>query len=396
MRTAPIRPKLLQLNPANMPAELRAVPGWVGWRLVFEKRRWTKKPIDIKAGALAETDNPETWCDFESALQNYERRGCDGIGLCRTADFIFIDCDGVFDRNDNLLPLPWTEKILSAISGRAYVEKSITGTGLHVIARGTLPPGRRQFEDPNSVHTGYAFYDKNWYFTFSGNVQPSSGDICDLTTELAGLHSELFPTASATNGQNRAATQAAVLPLSDEELLERAGRAKNGARFLRLWAGDLSGYPSPSEADLALCRLLAFWTGRDTDRMDGLFRQSGLMRDKWLRNDYRDNKTIAKACETSTEVWEPRGRNRPPVRPKQRKISQPIRFQYRKDSPKGIPPAKASLTRNPGALRRARRPDPANCPASVPTAGSFETSRPMRYERCKPRTIHQCCSPAVE
>jgi hypothetical protein len=30
--------------------------------------------------------------------------------------------------------------------GRAYLEKSVTGTGLHGIGRGTLPPGRRQFE----------------------------------------------------------------------------------------------------------------------------------------------------------------------------------------------------------------------------------------------------------
>ena len=43
----------------------------------------------------------------------------------------------------------------------------------------------------------------------------------------------------------------------------------------------MSGYPSQSEADLALCNLLAYWTGSDRERVDRLFRQSGLWRPKW-------------------------------------------------------------------------------------------------------------------
>jgi hypothetical protein len=50
-----------------------------------------------------------------------------------------------------------------------------------------------------------------------------------------------------------------------------------------LWQGDTSGYASASEADLALCGMLAFWCGRDIGQMDRLFRKSGLMRDKWNR-----------------------------------------------------------------------------------------------------------------
>jgi primase-polymerase (primpol)-like protein len=308
---APAKPALLRLNPANIPPELRAIPAWVGWRLVFEYRRWMKKPIQIRTGNLAETDDPSTWCDFETTLQGYERLGCDGIGLCRTADFVFIDCDGVFDRDGHLLPFTWAEQILSAISGRAYLEKSITGTGLHGIGRGTLPPGRRQFDDPGRTHTGYAFYDNNRFFTFSGAVLPSSGELCDLTPELASLHRELFPVA-ATNGTSKIGARPTVRSLSDGEVLERACRAKDGAKFSRLLRGDFSDYPSHSEADLAFCCKLAFWTQRDAGRIDTFFRQSGLMRDKWLRDDYREQ-TIAKACQATTEIWEPRSRNSTPM-----------------------------------------------------------------------------------
>ena len=76
--------------------------------------------------------------------------------------------------------------------------------------------------------------------------------------------------------------------LDDQELLDRAMQARNGADFGALWDGRWQDrYGSQSEADLALCGLLAFWTGRDPDRIDRMFRASGLMRDKWLRDDYR-------------------------------------------------------------------------------------------------------------
>src|SRR5690606_30146922 len=96
----------------------------------------------------------------------------------------------------------------------------------------------------------------------------------------------------------------AAASLEDQELIKRALRAKNGQHFRRLWQGDWGGlYGSHSEADLALCNMLAFWTGRDLDRMDRLFRLSGLYRAKWEREDYRD-RTIRKAVEGTSQVYD--------------------------------------------------------------------------------------------
>jgi putative DNA primase/helicase len=80
--------------------------------------------------------------------------------------------------------------------------------------------------------------------------------------------------------------------LADSELIQRAMHAANGEKFSRLWSGDTREYATPgnegkSEADLALCSLLAFWCGPDEGRIDYLFRQSGLYRQKWERADYR-------------------------------------------------------------------------------------------------------------
>ena len=72
--------------------------------------------------------------------------------------------------------------------------------------------------------------------------------------------------------------------LSDEQVIERAKSARYGDRFKRLWSGDASDYGNDhSRADLALCRILAFWCGEDCERVDRLFRRSGLMREKWDR-----------------------------------------------------------------------------------------------------------------
>jgi hypothetical protein len=311
--SASAKPALLPLNAAGISPDLRAVRAWVGWKWKLERKgRWTKIPVNVKTGRLAKTDDDKTWSDFDMALQNYKRVGCDGIGLCRTGDLVFIDCDGVFDGNGDLLAFPWVEKILSALRGRVHLEKSVTGTGFHGIGRGTLPPGRRQFDDPTRTHTGYGFYDRHRLFTFSGNILPGSAEICDVTAELVDLHRELFPVATTNHvaSTRRTVRASPAAALSDAELIERARRAKDGPTFSRLFDGDHSSYPSQSEADLALCTKLSFWCGNDGFRIDALFRRSGLMRKKWERTDYRD-RTIEKAIAKTIKVFSPATRETP-------------------------------------------------------------------------------------
>lgn len=98
-----------------------------------------------------------------------------------------------------------------------------------------------------------------------------------------------------------------VVDMDDRELIEKAQAAQGGAKFSRLWAGDTADAGGDhSKADLALCNMLAFWTGRDRDRMDRLFRQSGLMRPKWERDDYRDG-TLDQAINGTQTTYSPNG-----------------------------------------------------------------------------------------
>jgi hypothetical protein len=75
--------------------------------------------------------------------------------------------------------------------------------------------------------------------------------------------------------------------------------------------GNTSGYPSQSEAELALCRMLHFWCGDNRKQIDRIFRRSLLYRSKWDEQHGAETygnmtitKTLATASETYCAVWE--------------------------------------------------------------------------------------------
>ena len=98
--------------------------------------------------------------------------------------------------------------------------------------------------------------------------------------------------------------------MDDEELIFLIRNSKNAIKFNILYSGYWSSlYKSQSEADLALCCILAFWTCRNATQIDSIFRSSGLYREKW------DEKrgvftygiiTIKKAIEYCSSEYEPK------------------------------------------------------------------------------------------
>jgi putative DNA primase/helicase len=77
---------------------------------------------------------------------------------------------------------------------------------------------------------------------------------------------------------------------ADFDIICNLRKQKNGEKFSKLYDnGDFSDYNSQSEADAALCALIAFRTGPDPEAIDSIFRSSALYRDKWERDDYRQS-----------------------------------------------------------------------------------------------------------
>jgi hypothetical protein len=125
--------------------------------------------------------------------------------------------------------------------------------------------------------------------------------IRDRSEELHAFQARYF--AKPVN-EHLVSTNGHHSKFTDEEVIAFAQGAKNSAKFEPLWSGDIRGYSSPSEADLALVSLLAFYT-QDEEQLDRLYRQSGLCRQKWLdRLDYR-HATIEKALSNLTETYTP-------------------------------------------------------------------------------------------
>jgi hypothetical protein len=281
----------------DIPEELRALPNWVVWRL--EKRankagavRETKVPYNAATGRPAKSNAPATWSSFGDAASALER-GYAGLGFCLTPPYVGVDLDGC-RRNES--HEPWAADIIRELD--SYTELSPSGHGVHVLVKGELPDGQRQ-KDMGGDHHGVGLYDaaRGRYLTMTG-ASINGNVVQERTDELRRIHARLFPPKPPKAA--KATPNASYAP--DGDLIERARTANDGGKFSRLWEGRWDGYGSQSEADLALCMKLAFWTGRDAARIDALFRRSGLMREKWDRTDYREA-TIARAIEQTRETW---------------------------------------------------------------------------------------------
>jgi primase-polymerase (primpol)-like protein len=182
-----------------------------------------------------------------------------------------------------------------------------------------LPPGRKRRGDVEC-------YEENRFFTVTGAHVPDTPEtIQDRTEALTEVYRDHLASdksskpsndgkpgthsseegSSSENGWTDSDTSPAAAALSDSELLSRARNAANGAKFNRLWRGNSSGYESHSEADLALCAMLAFWTGGDPHRIENLFSRSGLVRDKWRKRPGYRKRTIQNAIQNCSEFYRP-------------------------------------------------------------------------------------------
>ena len=268
----------------DIPAELRQCAQWVTWRLELRNGKATKVPYTID-GKRAKTTDRRTWSTFELAVQTYRNEGCDGIGFVFGADdgFSGIDLDQCRGPDTGVIE-PWAMEIIQTIG--SYAEVSPSGTGVKIFLRGKIPGTRRR-------QGNIEMYDSGRYFTVTGHHldgTPTTIESCQ--EQIDELHRRVFGSA---------------LPDEDTALIQKAMNAKNGRKFKKLWEGNITGYPSDSEADLALCSVLGFWTGNDAERIDRLFRESRLYRPKWDRPDYR-KRTIGTALNGRKEYS---GQSRP-------------------------------------------------------------------------------------
>ncbi|MBR4502536.1 MAG: hypothetical protein IKP22_11730 [Clostridia bacterium] len=258
--------------PGNIPQEMKDLPRWVLFTL-FENvysKRLEKLPWSVN-GKMADITRPETWTTFDRALSVLQKnKTYRGLGFVLGEGIFGIDLDHVI--SDDGIMEPWAEEIIRMMD--SYTELSPSGKGVHIYARGKIPPKDRK-------NGKVEMYDERRYFTVTGNVYGEPKPLAERTREAAAVHRQYLKRDHRESTPQEAAVVSKVVSRDVGELINRAEKAKNGDKFSMLYKGSTMGYASQSQADQALCNILAFYAGGDRTLIDAAFRSSGLMRTKW-------------------------------------------------------------------------------------------------------------------
>lgn len=283
----------------NIPEELKKLNQWVCWCE-------DKVPRNPFTGKKAQSNNPKTWGSFEIACNAVDFFNFDGIGFMFAPPYFGVDLDHCIEKID------FVEEFVNTLD--SYTEYSRSGNGIHIICKGQLPKGPKRKNDVE-------MYDNGRYFIFTGNIYGENiREIKDCSESIKVLRTKYLPdddiVKENVDGSN--STQPIVkITMSDEELINRAKKSKNGELFTLLYDGKWENiYSSQSSADQAFCNILAFWTQKDKEQMNRIFVSSGLFRDKWERktgNSTYGEITLTKAILSCTKVYEGVDTNKPIV-----------------------------------------------------------------------------------
>lgn len=307
---------MLALPPAL--ASLGARDQFVAWYAWPSDRdgKLDKLPLDWRTGELCDAQNPDNWTNFTTVsllYKGFDRGHGSGVGFVFTEadDFWFLDADGCWNGHEwDALACVLTQRLAGAAC-----EVSMSGRGLHWFGRYT----RRPQHSTKNTALGLELYTAKRFVALTGNGAQGDAGL-DCTAALEAIVAEYFPPVAAA-GPAQGWTSEPVPewsgPADDDELIRRAtaGSTRSAAAvfaadavtFADLWEArpeplgrkwpDGGSRPyDASHADMALANRLAFWTGKNCDRMERLMRRSALARGKW--DDHRTYlaDTILKAC----------------------------------------------------------------------------------------------------
>ncbi len=264
---------------SGLPPELKEEGMFCLFRIEAKSRDAPKKDkIPYRRdGTRADSGNPDDYMTLAEAVALYQAGGYDGIGIGCFEDFVLVDGDDCI--HDGQLDERGAD-IVSTLD--SYTEVSVSGTGIHTIVYAKalhFDKGRYYINNRESHVEVYVPGVTRRFLTLTGKAIHGS-HVLERTSELEQvLEKYMRRKESAALPQ----VQAPGSYLSDESILAKMQRSAQADKAISLMEGNIPDGKSHSEADMALAEILAFWCGGDLEQMDRLFRQSGLMREKWNR-----------------------------------------------------------------------------------------------------------------
>lgn len=274
--------RVLPENLKNVPSELKELDSWICWKeepAQNEQAKPRKVPVSPHTLLNASSTNPVTWSSYATALKLFRRNELfAGIGFVFAASdpYAGIDLDNCRNKETGELDL-WALEFVRFID--SYTEVSPSGMGLKVFIRAKLIDKKNHFE-----FRGHEIevYDRSRYFAVTGErIEQSVEAINDRQKVLEFLLPD-EPTPNIKNViRSEDALAAKVDAIPDEELLHKLKHSAQGEKFTQLMAGSTTGYSGYFAASGALCTMLAAWTRLNRERIDRLYRTSGLFEETW-------------------------------------------------------------------------------------------------------------------
>ena len=291
-----------------------------------ENNRTEKLPVSATTGRVVNAHDPENWVPKPQAALAAALFGKDyGIAYVLPPERTHwaIDIDNALHDGK------WSDTAIDLCNrlAGAYCEVSQSGRGLHIIGKGELPVHSVK----SKTLEGVDLFSHHRFIALTGTVDKDApGDMDAEIPEILAIAKDHFPPRAGGGAEGDADhigwTDGPCPewsgPLDDDELIQMAltrqsAAAVFGAKapFRSLWENDetVLGRHFPekgtkgraydaSAADSALAKHLAYWTGRDCDRIRRLMERSALSRQKWLREDYLP-RTILAVCKMQGLVY---------------------------------------------------------------------------------------------
>lgn len=260
----------MNFNAKTIPALIRNKNQWVAYKTYVHSGHTMKVMISPVTGICAKSNASETWCSFFNARMYMLKHKLDGLAFVLTEGITFIDIDHTLNEDGSLSN--FAKEILNEFP-RTYAEYSCSGKGVHILCQGKLPFHALKRND----QLGLEMYDTKRFVCITGNLINNRKEILNYAEQVPRVNEKYMGKVMELKHVNTYA-----ITQSDDEIIKRILKSKNKEKFTLLYSGDITGYPSQSNADFALVKILSFWT-QNPEQIDGLFRSSGLYREKWDR-----------------------------------------------------------------------------------------------------------------
>lgn len=255
-----------------IPKVLKSLDRWA------VRRSHSKIPcVPDLSGRYSKANDIETVSSYIKASSLIGFEGYTGLSFLVTKqdNLCFVDLDGVID--DRGVVCPMASNIITRFADKAFIEKSMSGKGIHLICRCTT--------SIESMKTKTVeIYSDRKFVAITKKAIYCNEPVEDCSEDMQVLYQWVLDKKEKKQRQKISGGGSYYIRpqerLTPSEILDKAINSQNGKKLADLLSGDWAslGFPSQSEADLSLASILCWWFS-DRSVAESIFVGSGLFRD---------------------------------------------------------------------------------------------------------------------